>query len=236
MSKTFVAGLDLGQTADFSALAILEIDDAGAEPTYTMKSLERFKLGTSYVAIVRQVAEWYTRPPLANSLLAVDQTGVGRAVVDLMLAHPAALWDLIPITITAGHQVTANPDGSRHVPKKDLVGALQVLMQSGRLTFSRKLKEVATLVKELENFKVKITTAANETFGAWREGQHDDLVLAAALAAWIGETMCGGPFDTTPDPRNRSMFSQAPPGVWHGDFGDYSEHEWDDNDPRREDD
>ena len=40
---------------------------------------------------------------------------------------------------------------------------------------------------ELLNFRVKITAAANETFGAWREGEHDDLVLAVALACWAGE-------------------------------------------------
>jgi hypothetical protein len=42
-------------------------------------------------------------------------------------------------------------------------------------------------VKELENFRVKVTTARTDTFEAWREGQNDDLVLAVALAAWIGE-------------------------------------------------
>jgi hypothetical protein len=49
------------------------------------------------------------------------------------------------------------------------------------------LPEAELLVKELQNFKVKITAAANEVFGEWREGQHDDLVLATALAAWAGE-------------------------------------------------
>jgi hypothetical protein len=43
------------------------------------------------------------------------------------------------------------------------------------------------LVKELDNFKVKVTVAANETFESWREKDHDDLVLATAIAAWLGE-------------------------------------------------
>lgn len=43
------------------------------------------------------------------------------------------------------------------------------------------------LVAELEAFRVKVTASANETFGAWRERDHDDLVLATALAAWAGE-------------------------------------------------
>ena len=33
---------------------------------------------------------------------------------------------------------------------------------------------------------MKITAAANDTYNA-REGQHDDLVLALALACWAGE-------------------------------------------------
>jgi len=73
------------------------------------------------------------------------------------------------------------------VPKKELVASLQVLLQTRRLKVAKTLPEAATLVRELETFRVKVTEAANETFGAWREGQHDDLVLAVALAAWMGE-------------------------------------------------
>jgi hypothetical protein len=36
-------------------------------------------------------------------------------------------------------------------------------------------------------FQVKVTASAHETFGSWRENAHDDLVLAVALAAWLGE-------------------------------------------------
>jgi hypothetical protein len=35
--------------------------------------------------------------------------------------------------------------------------------------------------------QVKVSTAGNEQFGAWREGAHDDLVLAVALACWAVE-------------------------------------------------
>ena len=40
------------------------------------------------------------------------------------------------------------------------------------------------LVREMENFQVKVTDSGNEQFGAWREGEHDDLLLATALACW----------------------------------------------------
>ncbi len=37
------------------------------------------------------------------------------------------------------------------------------------------------------SFQVTVTKAANETFAARSERDHDDLLLAVALAAWWGE-------------------------------------------------
>ena len=49
------------------------------------------------------------------------------------------------------------------------------------------LRLFAVLMKELQTFRVKIRTSANETFESWRERDHDDMVLAVALAVWMGE-------------------------------------------------
>jgi hypothetical protein len=40
------------------------------------------------------------------------------------------------------------------VPKKELVAAVQVLLQSKRLHVARSLPDAPVLVRELENFKV----------------------------------------------------------------------------------
>jgi hypothetical protein len=45
----------------------------------------------------------------------------------------------------------------------------------------------ACLSREAQNFTVKVTPAGNETFESWRESEHDDLVLALALACWAAE-------------------------------------------------
>jgi hypothetical protein len=38
------------------------------------------------------------------------------------------------------------------------------------------------------NFKVKIEPKmAHDSYAAWRENQHDDLICAVALAGWLGE-------------------------------------------------
>ncbi len=71
------------------------------------------------------------------------------------------------------------------------------------------------LVRELENFRVKITAAANETFGAWREGQHDDLVIAVALACWLAEREPRwGPDAIKSGSWGGPSFDNAPPGVF----------------------
>jgi hypothetical protein len=45
-----------------------------------------------------------------------------------------------------------------------------------------------TLVQELLTFRVTIDPkTAHDSYSAWREGLHDDLVLATALACWWGE-------------------------------------------------
>jgi hypothetical protein len=39
----------------------------------------------------------------------------------------------------------------------------------------------------LAGFQQRVTGAAHLQFGTWREGSHDDVLLAVALASWWGE-------------------------------------------------
>lgn len=153
--------------------------------SYTIRHLERFNLGTPYPTICDRIKEIYENEILTGSMLAVDKTGVGRAVVDdLIKVRPKCI--IRPITITAGFRVI--PDGAGYrVPKKELVGILQVLLQSNRLKVVPVLPDARILVREFQNFKVKINAHQNEQYESWRERDHDDLVLAVAMACWISE-------------------------------------------------
>jgi hypothetical protein len=193
-APSYLVGLDLGQTADFSAVAALERTlRPDGKNAYAVVGLHRYERGTPYTSplpespgIGERVRFLLGTPPLPGCTLAVDQTGVGRAVVDVLrgLSLPATL---VPVTITSGQAVTQADNGDWHVAKVQLVGILQVLLQSERLEIREGLRLRETLVSEFGEFKVKITAAANETWGAWREGAHDDLILAVALACWCGE-------------------------------------------------
>ncbi len=196
---TFFMGEDLGQAADFTAIAVIEA--TGLE--YRVRHLQRFALMTPYPDMIRETAR--IRSVLPGSILVVDRTGVGRPVVDLFWDAGLAPW---AITITgAGEAKNEATESVRKggmivtpslrdriswtVPKRDLVGSMAIAFQTRMLKISSKLPDAKILTDELLNFKVKITESrkgqVHDSYEAWREGDHDDLVLAVAIALWVAK-------------------------------------------------
>jgi hypothetical protein len=187
MDPRFIVGLDLGQTTDYSALVVLEepaaAEPGAGEPVLALRHLQRFPTGTPYTAVVPAVLGLINRLPRSGAThLVVDQTGVGRPVVDMF--RQGMDGRLAPVTITAGRSVTVAADGSWRVPKRELVAALQSVLRERRLRVARSLPDVDALLRELNDFRVTVTAAADETFAAGGAGRHDDLVTASALACW----------------------------------------------------
>lgn len=121
---------------------------------YHLRHLERFRLGTPYPAVVERVRELMRTEILAGQTsLVVDATGVGAPVVGLLRQACDAVNS---ITITGGDTVGREASDYR-VPKRDLVSTVQVLLQTERLRIASGLPEAETLMKELLNFRVKIT-------------------------------------------------------------------------------
>ncbi len=156
---------------------------------FTARHLERLPLGTPYPEQVRHIKSLYERLRDTNQgvRLAVDATGVGRPVVDMLTQ---ARLPVTAISITGGDTVTREGRDYR-VPKRDLVGVVQVLLQTGRLKIDATLPEASILTAELQGFKYSITASGHDRYGndvsAWREAAHDDMVLATAVACWYGE-------------------------------------------------
>jgi phage FluMu gp28-like protein len=176
----YTIGVDLGQVSDYTAVAVLE---EGPSRHYALRHLVRLR-NRPYPEIVNGIRLLVRRLP-GTPALAVDATGVGRPVVDMM-KEARINADLYPVTITGGDAVTR--DGLEYrVPKRDLCSCVAVLLQSGRLKIAREIPYAGTLQHELIRFRVKISPDGHDSYAAWREADHDDLVLAVAVASWMSE-------------------------------------------------
>ncbi len=205
-----LVSVDLGQQRDYTAISVTErVYVPTGEPyhpdenewprqklstEYRVRHLERPALGTKYTKIVERITELISKVG-GEPVLVVDATGVGRPVVDMLWRDISESLEgtdirVTPgnITITGGDSASRGADGGLRVPKRDLVGAPLVLLQNGQLKIAEGLALRDTLVKELLNFRVKINiSTAHDSYEAWREGDHDDLVLSVAMACWAGE-------------------------------------------------
>ncbi len=230
-------GVDLGQQRDYTAISITErvllptgkvsrepyfdwntqrtrwhsVEEG--KPEYRVRHLERPPLGTSYVKVVERILELLESLRDTELMLAVDTTGVGRPVADMLKTslrewlekHRLIAITTAWITITGGDSVTKVEDGGLRVPKRDLASAPLVLMQNGQLKIAAEMPLADTLKRELLNFKVKINIATgHDSYEAWREGDHDDLVLAVAMACWCGERYLTK-LDSVPRPREWAL-------------------------------
>jgi hypothetical protein len=192
MKPTYFCGLDLGETADYSALVILE--RRGFSPqnySFDCRHLHRWQLRTPFPEIVADTARWMNSEAVnkgvhSRTTLAIDGTGVGAPVLDLFRAEKMRAR-LVPVLITGGAGLVTKDGDTVRVPKRDLVATVAVVTQNRTLKSSEELPLAKTLTDELENFKAKTTSAGNDTYGAgaeWRTGNNDDLVLSLALALW----------------------------------------------------
>jgi hypothetical protein len=123
-------GVDLGQTADYTAITILE---ERVENSYDVRFLERLR-NTPYPAIVRRLDHLVKRLPERPDM-AVDATGVGRPVID-MIKDANLDASVYPITLTGGDAVSTG-GMERHVPKRDVASTIAVLLQTGRLRIAK---------------------------------------------------------------------------------------------------
>ena len=202
----FLAGLDVGQMSDPSALAVIERDVTTVNGRLMSRCdarwLERFPLQTPYPVMARLVQERLEKLH-QSCILVVDVTGVGRGIVDLfreawMMVDPVTqVRQVCPgkpaiVAVTLLTSAMAAPTSpawdEHHVPKRDVVMAFMLSLQQHRFRAAKGLPEAETLFKEGRNFQWKVSSAGNDQYGAWREGQHDDLLLAVALAVWWAET------------------------------------------------
>lgn len=179
----------------------------GAERTqwedhYVVRHLERLPLGTPYPQIVERLAQvCFTlkkRVRLTNlrdnkgslvpkdaALFKVyaDATGVGQPVLDMLKQAGVKVTGCY---FTHGDKRLEQRGDDGHgelrinLGKAYLVARLQAVLQSARLHLPR-TEEAQALAQELLDYEIRVDEKANDTYGAFRVGAHDDLVTALGL-------------------------------------------------------
>lgn len=183
-------GVDIGQKRDPTAICVAEKSsrhvEGRAEEHFIVRHLERLQLGTPYPEAAQRVGEIIDQlqPKVRGSLiLLVDATGVGKPIVDLV-GEQASGISLVAVYFTHGDRCESKwVDGHRQLSlgKAYVVARLQILLQRHRLHLP-KTHEVEALAEELLKYEIRVDENANEKYGAFRVGTHDDLVTALGLA------------------------------------------------------
>jgi hypothetical protein len=183
-------GVDIGQKRDPTAICVAEVDWRSVgnrtETHFVIRHLERLPLGTPYPRVAGRVAEIEGGVRVKSGetpIVYVDATGVGQPVVDLLWERlPGA--SLTPVYFTAGDRrgETREGEGVRvSLGKAFMVSRLQTLLQNHRLHLPH-TREAEALTEELLDYEIRVTENANDQYGAFRVGTHDDLVTALGLA------------------------------------------------------
>jgi len=177
-----VIGVALGGTSEMTALAIVE-RPSGDDSPILVRHLERFAIGAAWSEVVDAVVALVKNNELSYSPIIVDYSSVGQPLITLLRA--GVEHEVVPVTISAGLAINV-AKGNHHVPKKELITFLQILLQNRRLRVARELFEATALAEELQNYRLKVP-ANKDPLEDWRSGPQDDLVFATVLACWWAE-------------------------------------------------
>ena len=193
-TTTPLMGVDIGQKRDPTALCVAQMEKREGsrklEWHYLVRHLERLPLRTPYPDVVRRVetVAGGVRAKTGNSPeLYVDATGVGTPIVDLLRDGAPAVRSVIAVYFTHGDRRTETSEGGRKrvsLGKAWIVSRLQALLQTGRIHLPE-TSEARALAQELLDFEIRVDENANDKYGAFRVGTHDDLVTALGLAVQI---------------------------------------------------
>jgi hypothetical protein len=195
----------------------LTYEELGITPSrfaaYALREVMRWPLMTPYPTIVGETLAVLRRGELAgrpvkggrpDPVLVVDAGGAA-GVIDLFKERGLTRtgWEagngapgssrggaaLVPMLITTGFHPRWD-QGRQLVPKAELVSAVGVALETRRLRWPEQgLPLLPTLIEELQQFRLRRSAATGAETWAAREGAHDDLVLALAIALWWGNRL-----------------------------------------------
>lgn len=201
LKRRFHVGLDLAKRRDYSAVAIVEdcvwatgeVDKITYAPELrqarVLRYADRMGKGLEFLRVVDKVRGLLVSEQLRQEqvVLAVDATGVGDAVFELVekmfweVKELRTQWlNLAAVVFTSGEK-TSWSNYHAHVPKNTLMEGLQLGLETGELRLAEGFSGVREMTEELRLMQ----RVRGENGSRWvSSGKHDDLVMATALANW----------------------------------------------------
>lgn len=205
----FVIGASVGTGMQPTAIAVLEQvvlknpDWRAENGALKLRHLERLPLDTNYPGTVEAISKLLKRSEIKDKEqcgepdVLLDITGSGRAIEELF--EREGIDPILVRVVGSGYQEEKVPQGEWRVPRLELVGALRVLYEAGRLETAKKLELLPTLLEEIRAFKMQRTRIDLNDPESWRERPDEDLILAVALTAWRASRRVPYPQDEAPE-------------------------------------
>jgi hypothetical protein len=191
----YILSVDMGKISDPSGIVLLArtSKDNSDSFIYDIVFVEDVPLGTAYRDVVNRIAEITRNEHLGlfNLINVVyDKGGVGVAVSELIQEDPYLVNISWGITISAGRHFNKDPHDLMgfSVPKKDLVGVLQVALQDRSIRAHPDLPNASLLRKQLLEFQYEVRKTQNILYEA-KGNEKDDIVLALMMGVWLGENI-----------------------------------------------
>ena len=160
----FYLGLDLGQSRDHSAIAIVEarhiprntLDPYTRAPLFDLrlrvKWLERLPLDLPYPEVVERVRQLVSQPEYVQQISVIpDCTGGGGIFLDHLRAARLGV-QIVPVSITPGRESHA-AKGKQYVPKQELVTTLEATFRERRIGLDAACPHLDELIQELHVFE-----------------------------------------------------------------------------------
>lgn len=184
-----IMSIDIGESTDHTAISIIYpvYTDHGME--YHVKHIERLPLKIKYGRIMQRIKDISAENHHAMTIV-IDQTGVGKPVVDLIEADLSKLGvEVIGVTITKGYNING-----WNIPKKYLISSLKAGLQTKKVKIARNLiePEILEITKnELLNYRedTKKLPAEDALYDNWRNGEHDDIVLSLSIGIFAASML-----------------------------------------------
>lgn len=155
----YVIGIDLARHRDYTVLCVM---DRQRKHVVDFERFNQIQWEIQYRKIIEMCMKWN------RALCVIDSTGLGDPIVETLKGAG------IPVE---PYKISSN------MMKRQLIEKLRVAIEQKRISFPR----IRQLIHELEIYEYKTTNSGVIQYSA-PDGEHDDTVIATALAVWVADS------------------------------------------------